>query len=59
MKEGKIMIINFKGVFSIDEHIRILRAVSNWNLKAITIINKDDQFQYEIPITNSQPLTSN
>lgn len=43
------MKINFKGIFSLNEHIRIVKALGHWNLKEITIIKKDQEFHYDIP----------
>jgi len=43
------MKINFKGVFSLDDHIRILKAIASWQLDEITIISKNNQFFYQVP----------
>lgn len=51
-KEEKNMKINFKGVFTLSEHIRILKSVKNWNLKEITIKNNNDRFLYDLPNAN-------
>lgn len=41
------MKIIFKGVFTISQHLSILRSIKNWDLDQITIINRNNQFFYK------------
>lgn len=50
------MKINFKGVFTLSEHIRILKSVKHWDLKEITIKNNVDHFLYDLPNTLSSEV---